>query len=158
MDFPLTTGGVCFIDEEDLPLIAGIKWYAVKDGTNIYAAASVWNPLTKKTKTLRMHRIILGVPSGVLIDHRDGNGLNNRKQNLRVATCRTNGFNRRKNTTSRSRFKGVSPGSRGRWRAYIRSASGSDLYLGTFPTEEEAAVVWDAAARVEHGEFARTNF
>jgi len=100
-----------------------------------------------------MHRFITGWS---YIDHIDGNGLDNRRQNLRPANESTNGANRAISSNNTSGFKGVVR-SRTKWGAVI-TPSGRKVWLGTFLTPEDAARAYDAAAAVYFGEFARLNF
>jgi hypothetical protein len=104
---------------------------------------------------LQLHRLILpGVPK---IDHRDGDGLNCQRYNLREATEQQNQANRGKPAGSHSsRFKGVH-WDRGRWVAKIK-VSRRQRHLGRFTDEAEAALAYDRAARAEFGEFAWLNF
>jgi hypothetical protein len=92
-----------------------------------------------------------------MIDHRDGNSMNNRWSNLRLATASQNNANRRRSPHSLSGYKGVSlvPNSRRRWQAVIYK-NRKRMYLGTFPTPQDAHAAYVAAARKRFGEFART--
>ena len=104
-----------------------------------------------------MHRLILGEPPSdqkVIVDHRDGNGLNNQRSNLRWVTKQENNCNRA--GFGSSGFLGVSK-SRGKWVAKIRR-DGIRYHLGTFVSEIEAAKAYDAKAIQLHGEFANLNF
>ena len=105
-----------------------------------------------------MHRLILGCGPGEEVDHRNGNGLDNRRGNLRPATHALNQANVRR-VRAKSGFKGVSrwvrPSPRP-WRAHI-TVKGRMKFLGAFATPEEAARAYDAAARELFGEFACTN-
>ena len=106
-----------------------------------------------------MHRMILGVTDSSLhVDHRDHNGLNNTRSNIRVGTPRQNSYNQRPKRGGSSQFKGVSLNkARSRWVAFIR-IDGRNTQLGYFQDEEDAARAYDEAARKHHGEFAYLNF
>lgn len=103
-----------------------------------------------------MHRVILGLEKGDKLegDHKDGNGLNNQRRNLRVATRTENHHNRTKYKTNTSGFKGVSAKSN-RWMAKI-NIGGKAKHLGYFDTPELAAAAYAKAAKKHHKEFART--
>lgn len=93
-------------------------------------------------------------PDDLFVDHINGNAWDNRRKNLRVATREQNTQNRRGNGKY---LKGVTPGRGGKFRASIKS-NGLRTSLGTFTTEEQAALAYDHAARERFGEFARLNF
>lgn len=106
-----------------------------------------------------MHRFILGDTKGLEIDHRDGNGLNNCKSNLRLATRSENMQNSRVPKNNRYGVKGVCflPNRYGKkWKAAI-CANNRAITLGHFHTKEEAAKAYNEAAKKYHGEFARLN-
>lgn len=112
-----------------------------------------------------MHRVILGVASEKWIDHENRNGLDNRRENLRVATNRQNLQNSRKRSGTVSRFKGVSFDKHYRkWQARIQACTIGPgghvrrVFLGSFDDEEDAARAYDAAALASFGRFARMNF
>jgi len=112
-----------------------------------------------RTKLLNLHRVITNAPKGLIVDHKNGCSLDNRRDNLRLATASQNCQNvpkRKKNTSSR--FIGVSFDKEHRkWRAAI-SYQGKKIWLGYFDNEIDAACAYDAAARKYYGEFARLNF
>jgi len=102
-----------------------------------------------------MHRLIMGNPQGMEVDHINGNGLDNRRCNLRVVTTSQNQANQHARR-GRSSFKGVFK-QRSRWRARIHVQQ-KGINLGSFLTEEEAARAYDAAALHYFGEHACLNF
>lgn len=131
--------------------ICDFEWCAiVEDNSPVYAVACV-----KKGVIARMHRLILDCSPSTLVDHRDGNGLNNVRSNLRLATSRQNAMNRSKWKNSDSRFKGVHRDGK-RWRAII-TLNGKRIHLGCFSSDEEAASAYNKAAMANYGEFAKLN-
>lgn len=152
MEIQLTQGKVAIIDDEDWPLIARYQWYAAKNRGGWYAHAAPPDGDHSKAK-VKMHNLILGRKG---VDHRDGNGLNNRRSNLRPCTNAQN----QQNTGARggsSRFKGVSWSSRkGLWLVQFRW-NGQYHYVGYFRDEIDAAIAYDTAILPLAGEFARLN-
>lgn len=156
---PLTQGFEAIVDAEDLPLVSGYSWYTYNDPrrSTQYAVTNVRLP-TGKRKTLRMHRLIMGADSKYGVDHANGNGLDNRRSNLRLATQRQNSTNRRIHKNNRSGYKGVHWRSDNcRWRAAIGTPQGK-ITLGHFDNCIDAAKAYDRAARRLFGEYAKLNF
>lgn len=160
MEIKLSNGGVALVDDADYCLISKYHWFSkiARSGNpnyTKYAASSVGRV------TLRMHRVILGLTNPkVRVDHENGNGLDNRRFNLRVATPSQNGGNRQTNRNNITGFKGVSPwplSTNFPFRARIR-VNGKLYLLGYFSTAVEAAHAYDSAAKKHFGEFARVNF
>ena len=109
------------------------------------------------TNKLWMHRLIADAPTDAVVDHKDGDGPNNQRYNLRICTQQQNARNRRK-IGGTSRFKGVSQNKgRKNWRAQIRD-NNRTIYLGSYSSEEEAAKAYDSAAKERFGEYAGVNF
>ena len=105
-----------------------------------------------------MHRIILMAPPGAQVDHKNGDGLDNRRDNIRSASSAQNQMNKPKNRRSKSPYKGITfDKSTGQWQAQIK-AEGQTRYLGQFPDAILAAKAYDAAATKYFGEFAFLNF
>lgn len=155
-EISLTQGKVAVVDDEDYPLLAALKWSALKSKRTWYARTVVY--LNGRAINLQMHRLILRTPRGAQIDHTDHDGLNNCRHNLRSATPSQNCQNRRRRRDSTSGYKGVCLHKRiGKFQAYI-SQPGRILHLGYFLTPEEAALAYDAKARELFGEFALLNF
>jgi hypothetical protein len=108
-------------------------------------------------RKILMHRVITNAPEGVLVDHIDGNTLNNQRSNLRLCTNQQNGMNRKPRQNGSSRYKGVTWNPSNRcWVAQIKAA-GNIQYLGSFKDERDAAREYNNAARQHFGEFARLN-
>lgn len=151
-------GHLFLIDAEDWPRISGIKWSVSSDGDGRMYVSTRFG----KKKTY-LHRMLLEAPDGQRVDHRNGNPLDNRKANLRLATHQQNMFNRRKSHTFKgkptaSTFKGVTwERSCGRYKARIKK-NGIYNYLGLFDDPRKAALAYDHAALEMFGEFAQTNF
>ena len=154
IEIPLTQGKVAIIDEADFDLVSGYRWQARKDDRRWYAQTVVRRADGSRT-TLNMHRLILGLTDpAIKTDHRDGNGLNNRRRNIRACTNAENMRNRGAYAKNKSGFKGVSwRADRMKWRAGIR-VDGKQKWLGYFTTPEEAHAAYCAAAIELHGEFA----
>lgn len=152
----LTRGMAALVDDADYDYLNRFKWFAGKSRRNFYALRQVPTGLDKpKQRPLRMHCEIMGVKG---IDHRDGDGLNNQRKNLRVASRVENSANAQKRLDNSSGFKGVSfRKNRGHWVARV-SFKNKRRYLGGFVTAEDAARAYDRVARELHGEFVRPNF
>jgi hypothetical protein len=157
----LNRGFVALVDDEDYErVLAAGPWFAAfRSGETVYVYRHVRKP--EGTRTLqKLHRFILGIEDPkVLVDHRNGRGLNCHKRNLRFCTVSQNGANARKRAPwkSTSQFRGVSWHKRkAKWLAVIR-VNYKQIYLGRFTDELDAARAYDAAARKYFGEFARTN-
>lgn len=151
---PLTKGYVALVDEGDIEALSRFNWHVHVAPNTCYAKRSI--TVDGKPRQLPMPNEILGVPCGSIVDHRDGNGLNNCRSNLRPANSLQNGRNKKPGSHNRSGCRGVSP-DRGHWRASL-SIGGTAVHVGTFDTAEEAARAYDASARLHYGEFARPNF
>lgn len=154
IEIPLTRGYVAIIDEADADQASARTWSARIDGRNVYAVTKT-RTSDGSRRLLGMHTFLTGWP---LVDHINGDGLDNRRANLRHATTAQNQRNARLRSDNASGFKGVHwDASQRRWKAQI-SVGGKRLSRGRYLTAEEAAHAYDDAARELHGEFATLNF
>ncbi len=148
------------IDSTDLVtvLAGGGRWHPYKGArSNTLYAVRKFGPSNSRGSH-RMHRIILSENEALAVDHRDGQGLDNRRSNLRPATSSQNAMNCRKNRTGTSIFKGVSFASgRNLWKAEI-CINRKRIFIGRFAVEEDAARAYDAKAIELFGDFAVLNF
>ena len=146
----------CFIDASDYPIVKGYRWYADKGGYTFYAVANKVGKGCRGLSKIKMHALILPQPSGLIADHEDRNGLNNRRGNLRPATSSQNMQNRKKMSRARhSQYTGVSF-QRGKFTASF-GVEGRQIFLGCFDSEIEAARAYNEAAQKHFGEFAVLN-
>lgn len=149
----LTQGEYAEIDDDCFNIVDKYSWYTlVSDKNNTYYAA------TKiKRKTLLMHRLLLGLQPGEICDHKDGNGLNNKLDNIRKCTFSQNQQNKSKTTnTTTSKYKGVYLKRLYKWYASIRINT-KFIHLGVYDTEIEAARAYNTAALRMFGQFAKLN-
>lgn len=160
---PLTQGKVATVDDVDYPSLSRYKWCAVFANTKGQGVPQWYAVRTHGKRPNRnlvgMHRDVCGliIGDGKRVDHRDRNGLNNQRSNLRVCSLRQNNANMELPRHNTSGLKGVCWHKKHRrWRAavYINNKSN---HLGEFITKEEAGKAYDAAAIITFGEFALTN-
>jgi hypothetical protein len=170
-EIPLTQGKVAIVDSAVYADLRRFAWHAVCIKGKWYARR--WSPALGRN--IYMHEVVsgtlcpgnlfVGLIPAVITDHRNGDGLDNRKRNLRPATVSQNQMNSPgRVATRRSNFKGVSRGSgrnADKWRAAIKVEGKSrhlGYYAGDADGERQAAEAYDAAARQYFGQFAWTNF
>lgn len=151
---------VAIVDADDYEWLSQWKWFAtrLKSG-NTYYAEQYWYSEGRGHKGKQaMHRVIMNPEPGYQVDHINGNGLDNRRVNLRICTPRQNSCNVAPQPGKSSRFKGVGWCKRSKkWRARIRD-NGKFKELGEYTDEMDAARAYDKAAREIQGEFAWLNF
>ena len=145
----LKGGEVAMLDEEDLPLVVGRSCSAGVNKNMVYV----------RSGRDYLHRLVMRAGPGQIVDHINGNGLDNRRENLRFTTAQGNKANSHFGRYT-SRFVGVSLERRLSARPYKASAKadGKNKTIGRFATEEEAARAYDAFVRARHGAKVITNF
>jgi len=156
-EIPVSRGLVALVDDEDYERVAALKWHADPvdyqhlERNDYYAKRTMNND-----RKLFLHRFILNITDGRRVDHRNGDGLDCRRSNLRIASKSQNSANAKKRIDSKQPFKGIRKSSSGRWQSRIR-INGQVINLGSFDTAEDAARAYDDAARKHFGPFARLN-
>jgi HNH endonuclease len=146
----LSRGLIAIVDGRDYETLVQFPWHAVPSHQTHYAQR--WDG----RRHLGMHVAILRPPEGIEVDHIDGDGLNNQRSNLRLATRKLNAANQRMPRNNTSGYKGVS-WLKTKWSAHIR-IDGRLIHLGMFEDAAEAGRAYDAAAIEAWGEFAKVNF
>ena len=153
---PLTQGKYALVDDEDYGWLIQWKWHIHTSKNTPYTYYAVrYNPKNPKQQ-ISMHRLIMNVTKEQRVDHKNRNGWDNRRSNLRFCTPTENNGNRIANKHS-SKYKGVGWYSRNkRWRARI-TFNKKQYFLGHFENENEAARAYNKGAVKYFGEFARLN-
>jgi len=149
---PLTMGKVAIVDAEDYERLNEDKWYAIKTPYTYYAGR------TSRRKHIRMHREIMRAPRHLVCDHRDHNGLDNRKSNLRLCTQGQNLQNRRGSRGKTSRHKGVYYCRRDKVFGASICLNSKRYRLGYFKNEDDVGRAYDKKVIELFGEFAFLNF
>jgi hypothetical protein len=153
----LGQGKWTLLDVKDYYRLRIFKWVVYGNGTNLYAIRLQFTE-PNKTSTVYMHREIMNPPAGLVVDHKNCNGLDNRKDNLRFATHAQNTRNRRKKKNGSSQFLGVYFNKeKSTWDSQLKHNE-KRIWVGRYKSEIDAARAYDEAARRYHGEFARLNF
>lgn len=150
---PLSKGYVAIVDAVDAPRVLAHKWSAQVGRHTVYAIRRVRDSAGRRRKVW-LHRFIVGAPADVLVDHRDRDGLNNQRGNLRTATRSQNGANATRRVDNSSGYKGVvfRP-ERGCWKAQIY-VDGRKRHLGSYACATAAGIAYLKAARQHFGAFA----
>jgi hypothetical protein len=156
-EIPLTKGKHVIVDDEDYEKLCKHKWYAEKGLYTWYAVRGVRKD-GKREKKEYMHAVIMSPPNGFIVDHKNRNGLNNCKENLRVCSNSQNQFNKIKSHSSKSKYKGLSWCKRvNKWMVYVTKHK-KRFFLGYFEEEKIAAEMYDQCAVELFGDFALLNF
>lgn len=156
-EIALSNGYAALVSPEDEAVARAHRWHGCKvDGGKIYAMrAARTGGRHGKSTTYYLHRLIANAAPGQIVDHINGDSLDNRRENLRLADASLNCVNRRSYSPA-SGFRGVYASGR-RWKAAL-TARGVDHKLGVFERVEDAARAYDAAAIQAFGDFAVLNF
>ena len=162
----LNRGWFALVDDEDYEYLSQWKWKCEEHNKD-----NIHNQYARRHSKRRkgggyiggvlMHRLILGIENNpkLFVDHKNRNGLDNRKENLRIATKSQNSKNRRSAMNSSSQYLGVYwAKDRRKWRVEIKAESGERIRGGQYETEKDAAMAYDVLAKIYHGEFANLNF
>lgn len=145
----LTQGKYTLVDDDDFTELNKNKWYAKKAGRTFYA--------TRNEKGIRMHRVIMNPPKNMEVDHKDGDGLNNQKSNLRICTHSQNAKNKGKRKSNKSGYKGVCWDEHSKkWHAQI-VFNKKTKHLGKFTSKLLAYEAYCKACKKYHGEFYNIN-
>ena len=150
----LTKNKITIVDDMDYEKLNKYKWHTLSKKYTFYAVRK------PKSGVILMHREIMGLinKDNLQVDHKDGNGLNNQRSNLRICNNGQNQMNKGKQSNNTSGYKGVNyKKEKNKWQANIEF-KGKLSFLGYFATKEEAAKVYDKKARELFDEFAKTNF
>jgi len=149
----LNNGVITIVDDEDYEYLNQWKWYLLKSHTNYYAIRTQ----RPENKLLQLHRIVMKAKKGEIIDHINGNKLDNRKSNLRICTQAQNNQNRKISKLNKSGYNGVSWSIRNKkWVAQI-ACENKKIHIGYYIDPIDAAKAFNNAAQKYHGEFAKLN-
>jgi len=154
-EIKLTQGFVALVDDEDFERVNAIKWHVYKSKHTSYAIGAIYP--NGKQKSIWIHQVIMNpYDRNIIIDHKDHNGLNCQKYNLRKCTRSQNCQNKKLISNCKSEYKGVTK-SKYRFRSRITKDK-ILVHIGYFKTEIEAAKAYDIKAKELFGEFALINF
>jgi len=152
----LTQGAVALVDDADYESLRFMRWHLDKGVSKSYARTRIY--AGKSSQLVRMHRFLMNPPVGVLVDHRDRDGLNNQRSNLRICTPAENNRNAVKQINNKSGYKGVSWDKEKRLWTVGVSIKHKRKIIGRYFCLIKAAKAYDEAAIKYYGEFARLNF
>ena len=155
-EIQLTQGKVAVVDDDLFNYLNQFKWFANNINGKFYVVRNITVSKNKKN-VIYMHRFIMKPNKGMVIDHLDGNTLNNQKNNLRICTHTENMRNSKISINNKSGYKGVSyQENRNNYRAQIKF-NNKTINIGDFIDPIDAAKAYNAAALKYHGEFAHLN-
>jgi len=150
----LTQGKYALVDDEDFEWLNSWKWF-YRNASNGYACRHSTKKDSPRLGLISMHREILTLQNNQFCDHKNGNGLDNQRKNLRVCTLSENQWNTPKRKTNTSKYKGISYNKRDKvWTAMLRS-QGKNLWLGGFKNKNDAIKIYKDTAHKLRGAFVR---
>ncbi|MFA6445728.1 MAG: HNH endonuclease [Candidatus Paceibacterota bacterium] len=162
----MKSGDIALIDDKDYDLVSKYNWSVAG---NRYARAAAYDTDEKdknghiKQRVIKMHRLIIGAKKNEFVDHINGNGFDNRRENLRICTMSQNMCNQKKSSANKSGYKGViamvgknHEKRNKKWLSYI-NINKKRIYGGYFFTKEEAAEKYNEMAKKYHGNFSNLN-
>jgi hypothetical protein len=150
---PLSKGQIVLVDDENYPSVSVFNWHIGSHGYAVRVKYAKKEDGSKTCKSILMHRVIMDAPSGMFVDHINGNKLDNRRANLRICTQGENARNRGKQCNNASGCKGVTWYARtSKWRASI-VLNKKHIHLGYFELLSDASRAYENAAEKYHGEF-----
>lgn len=156
-EIPLTQGKVAVVDAADYTWLSRWKWQAHSPNGELWYAIRTDRSKHSSHRLIRMHRLIINAPDEFDVDHINGNGLDNRRSNLRLCNMAENQHNQRPQKGGSSEYKGVCwDNFHNKWKAQIHPRK-KHIHLGYFNDEIEAARAYNYAAIRLYGEFARLN-
>lgn len=143
------------IDDDDFRVVGGLNWYCIKAGRGHRYAGWYFKDRDGKESLLLMHRVLFSLQHGdkMEVDHRDRNGLNNKRENIRLCEHKENMRNRKISKANKCGLKGVYA-SGNKWRAEIKF-NGKKIHIGCFSTKEDAHDAYKKSASELHADFAR---
>lgn len=154
MQYVLKSGAIIEIDPEDLFKVMKHNWRVDEKGYVVTNSSRKDNP---KRNRIFLHRYLTDCPEGMVVDHEDGNPLNNKRKNLRICTHAQNSRNRKINKKGTSKFKGVSFNKRDKRWVSVIGFENKTISLGYFKEEKDAALAYNRKAVELFGEFACLN-
>lgn len=156
---PLTQGYFAIVDNKDYPTLTRNKWLAYTSPTAKTFYAGRCKIVKGKREFIPMHREILGLvyKDGVIVDHKDGDGLNNQRYNLRKVTKGLNGHNCKLYSSNSTGYKGVQQISAKKWKTVMRVKK-KITWVGAFSNIIDAAKAYDKMAILIYGKSAKLNF
>lgn len=153
----LTKGLFAIVDAADFEILSKFKWCATQKCSGFYAERRAWDRPTKTGRIVYMARQIMGARTKDIVDHINGDTLDNRRCNLRIVDKGVNAANSRKRRSA-SGYRGVRKQSTHSSYTATIKYKGKQFYLGNFRTKDLAAIAYDIAARFFYGETAKLNF